>query len=115
MPDGVNNSENLPALVKRVSDLESKVAELMSRIETLLKQDSLAPSPVVVETKADTPATESLADDHSRLIAVITAAVMAVLGRRIAVRRITFINQNTVSGWAEAGRQSIHYSHNIRR
>lgn len=49
------------------------------------------------------------------LVAILTAAAMACLGRRVAVRRITFINQNTVSGWAEAGRLSIHTSHNVRR
>ncbi len=49
------------------------------------------------------------------LVAILTAAAMAILGRRVAVRRITFINQNTVSGWAEAGRISIHSSHNVRR
>lgn len=51
----------------------------------------------------------------AELVAILTAAAVACLGRRIVVRRITFLNQNTVSGWAEAGRLSIHTSHNVRR
>jgi hypothetical protein len=50
-----------------------------------------------------------------RLIAILTAAVTAAIGRRVVVRRITFINRDTVSGWAEAGRTSIQLSHNLRR
>ncbi len=49
------------------------------------------------------------------LIPVLVAAATAVLGRRVVVRRITFISRNTVSGWGEAGRASIQTSHNLRR
>jgi len=52
---------------------------------------------------------------NPRLIAILTAAATAALGRRVVVRRITFINRDTVSGWAEAGRTSIQLSHNLRR
>ena len=49
------------------------------------------------------------------LVAVLTAAAVAAIGRRVTVRRITFINRDTVSGWATAGRTSIQMSHNLRR
>ena len=49
------------------------------------------------------------------LIPVLVAAATAVVGRRVLVRRITFVNRNTVSGWGEAGRASIQTSHNLRR
>lgn len=115
MPDGTNKLSN-EDLEKRVGDLEARIADLTSKIESLLKAQAPASrKSVVVETKADVPDETTLKDDRARLVAVITAAAMAVLGRRLVVRKITFINQNTVSGWAEAGRQSIHYSHNIRR
>lgn len=52
---------------------------------------------------------------NPRLIAILAAAATAALGRRVVVRRITFINRDTVSGWAEAGRTSIQLSHNLRR
>jgi Na+-transporting methylmalonyl-CoA/oxaloacetate decarboxylase gamma subunit len=52
---------------------------------------------------------------NAALLPVIIAAATAVAGRRIVVRRIRFINRNTVSGWAEAGRAAIQTSHNIRR
>jgi len=51
-----------------------------------------------------------------KLIVILTAAATAAMGgRKVAIRRITFINHNTISGWAEAGRIGIHGSHNIRR
>ena len=62
-----------------------------------------------------------LADEKSaaivdaQLVPVIVAAATAALGRQVVVRRITFINRDTVSGWAEAGRTLQHSSHNIRR
>lgn len=49
------------------------------------------------------------------LLVVLTAAATVALGRQVVVRRITFVNQNTVSGWTEAGRASLHGSHNVRR
>lgn len=80
-----------------------------------------APAPVVAPAQAPLPvaakpvAPEPAGPTGGELVAILTAAAMAVLGKRVAVRRITFINQNTVSGWAEAGRLSIHTSHNVRR
>lgn len=62
---------------------------------------------------ASSPAAAQRIDAH--LIPIITAAATAALGQRVMVHRITFINSNTVSGWAEAGRTSIHQSHNLRR
>jgi Na+-transporting methylmalonyl-CoA/oxaloacetate decarboxylase gamma subunit len=50
-----------------------------------------------------------------KLIVVLSAAAAAVVGKRVVVRRITFINHNTISGWSEAGRIGIQTSHNIRR
>lgn len=50
------------------------------------------------------------------LIAIITAAAVAAMGGApVRVRRITFVNHNTISGWAESGRLNIHASHNTRR
>lgn len=58
-------------------------------------------------------ASQPTIDPH--LIPVLVAAATAALGRRVVVRRINFINRNTVSGWGEAGRASIQTSHNLRR
>jgi Na+-transporting methylmalonyl-CoA/oxaloacetate decarboxylase gamma subunit len=51
----------------------------------------------------------------AHLVPVLVAAATAAAGRRVVMRRIRFINRNTVSGWAEAGRAAIQTSHNIRR
>jgi Na+-transporting methylmalonyl-CoA/oxaloacetate decarboxylase gamma subunit len=58
-------------------------------------------------------AAESGIDAH--LVPILVAAATAAVGRRVVVRRIKFINRNTISGWAEAGRAAIQSSHNIRR
>lgn len=50
------------------------------------------------------------------LIAIITAAAVAAMGGApVRVRRITYVNHNTISGWAESGRLGIHASHNLRK
>jgi hypothetical protein len=49
------------------------------------------------------------------VIAAAAAAAATVLGRAVRVKRITFLNQNTISAWAEAGRLTIHNSHRIGR
>jgi hypothetical protein len=67
---------------------------------------------------SDTEANANAADDNvldPHLIAVLATAATAALGHRVVVRRVTFINRNTISGWAEAGRTSIQLSHNLRR
>jgi Na+-transporting methylmalonyl-CoA/oxaloacetate decarboxylase gamma subunit len=54
-------------------------------------------------------------EDHERLVILITAAATAVVGQPVRVRRITFINRNTISAWAERGRVSIQSSHHMGR
>ncbi len=49
-----------------------------------------------------------------RTVALISAAAVAAVGRPVRVQRITFVNQNTVSGWSEAGRVRLHTSHTLR-
>jgi uncharacterized membrane protein len=78
-----------------------------SRTEKTDGRDTL-----ILESNRQLDAEEELS---SRLIAILAAAATAALGRRVVIRRITFINRDTVSGWAEAGRTSIQMSHNLRR
>lgn len=74
-----------------------------------------APAPVAAPAKASAPASHPASGIDPKLIAVLTAAAYAATGKRVVIRRVTFINHNTISGWAEAGRLSIQTSHNIRR
>ena len=70
-----------------------------------------APAPAAI---APSPVPAQAVDP--KLIAILTAAATAAMGgRAVAVTSVTFINHNTISGWAEAGRIGIHSSHNIRR
>ena len=69
-----------------------------------------------IATAQESPlAEEAAAMVDAQLVPVIVAAATAALGRQVVVRRITFINRDTVSGWAEAGRTLQHSSHNFRR
>lgn len=54
---------------------------------------------------------------ESKLMAILTSAAVVAMGgtSRVAIRRVTYLNQNTVSGWAEMGRAAVQSSHNIRR
>lgn len=75
----------------------------------LIREEAPAPVPQ--------PAPKSVPADgvDPNLVVVLAAAATAAVGKRVVVRRITFINHNTISGWSEAGRIGIHTSHNIRR
>lgn len=48
-------------------------------------------------------------------LALLTAAAVAAVGRPVRVRRVTFVEPVTASAWKEAGRLTIHASHNLRR
>jgi hypothetical protein len=84
-----------------------------------LRRVFLGDRPVAsTDAASDAEANANAANDNvldPQLIAVLAAAATAALGRRVVVRRVTFINRNTISGWAEAGRTSIQLSHNLRR
>lgn len=66
------------------------------------------------ETEVGTAA-DSASGLDAHLVPILIAAATAAVGRRVVVQRIRFINRNTVSGWAEAGRAAIQTSHNLRR
>jgi Na+-transporting methylmalonyl-CoA/oxaloacetate decarboxylase gamma subunit len=68
------------------------------------------PAPV-----AETALSSSAEGIDARTVAILSAAAVAAVGRPVRIQRITFINRNTISAWAERGRVSIHGSHNVRR
>jgi hypothetical protein len=67
------------------------------------------------KTTASTSRVTSQESFDPELLVVLAAAATAALGTPIVVRRITFLDQNTVSGWAEVGRTALHWSHNLPR
>ncbi len=99
---------------------------LMGEIFALLKRFMMTnepkPEPVTPPKIANPVAPEpsgvvdasGSSDVDPRLLAILTAAAFAVVRRPVAIRRITFINRNTISGWTEAGRTDIHSSHSPR-
>lgn len=79
------------------------------------KADLLPIDTVVLSEPSLEPKSIDLQQVDAKRIVLLVAAATVVLRRRVVIRRITFINHNTVSGWAEAGRISIQTSHNIQR
>ncbi len=87
---------------------------VMGELFKLLGDWLIKPVPAEEPKPPAIPANQSdRIDPH--LIVVLSAAAAAAVGKNVVLRRITFINHNTVSGWSEAGRLSIQSSHNIRR
>jgi Na+-transporting methylmalonyl-CoA/oxaloacetate decarboxylase gamma subunit len=100
--------------------LMGKIFQLLGHLLTPPPQveDGLKRVPTATTGASDfkpDPKSIDLGYTDPKLIVILAAAATAASGRRVRVRRITFINHNTVSGWAEAGRISIQTSHNIRR
>lgn len=94
-----------------IGEIMGIVGKLMSREPA--PDPAIVPVPAPVVAVAPTPAHAGI---DPRTLAILTAAaVAAVGGRPIHVRRITFLNQNTISAWADMGKVAIHTSHNLRR
>lgn len=84
-----------------------EIFKLLGRL--LIREAAPEPAPQPVPRAVPADAVDP------NLVVVLAAAATAAVGKRVVVRRITFINHNTVSGWSEAGRLGIQTSHNIRR
>jgi hypothetical protein len=67
------------------------------------------------KTPTTTSGVASQQSVDSELLVVLTAAATAAIGTPVVIRRITFLDQKTVSGWAEVGRTVLHWSHNLPR
>jgi Na+-transporting methylmalonyl-CoA/oxaloacetate decarboxylase gamma subunit len=95
------------------------MGEIFVLLKRLMTRDGFKTEPVaapkVVSPVAPEPSgvvdASGSSDVDPKLLAILTAAAFAVVRKPLAVRRITFINRNTISGWTEAGRTDIHSSH----
>lgn len=86
-----------------------------AQIRAIVRQE-LARALRQVAFRLERPVSARGSAPDSRILAVITAAAVAAMGGRpLKVRRVTFLNQNTVSAWAETGRVAIQSSHNLGR
>ncbi len=95
--------------------MSSNLSETIERILARVRR-SLSGQAPAADGGTDSSSRRACTDAiDPRLLAILVAAATAVTGRRVVLRRVTFIEQNTVSGWAEAGRNSIQTSHNLHR
>lgn len=74
------------------------------------KPAAVTPAPATASVAAATPEDQITPE----IYAMITAAVVAVAGRRARIQRVRFVRQADES-WAIHGRQAIQASHRIRK
>lgn len=89
------------------------LGRLLNRAEATEALEVAPAGPVDTEAPARATGLPGPADAHT--LAILTAAAYVAVGRPVRLRRVTFINENTVSAWKEVGRVSVQSSHNIRR
>lgn len=89
------------------------IGVLIAALDRLLTpKPSTEPAAAAVPAEDAAPARGTV---EPQTLAVLTAAAYAAVGRPVRVRRVTFINEDTVSAWKDVGRVGVHASHNIRR
>jgi methylmalonyl-CoA carboxyltransferase 12S subunit len=95
--DGVPLSDALAALRQDVARLSERLAALESAV-------GVKPRP----TASEPPAEEAISEE---LLAVISAAIAAFLGKKPHIRQIRLLGPPT---WAQQGRVTIQASHRLR-
>jgi hypothetical protein len=116
-------SQNKPAAVELDpqvlaairQEVRVQMAGLLEQLAARLKQPEGAHTPEIVVPASAVPGSAGGGAQKVVVIAAAAAAAATALGRAVRVKRITFLNQNTISAWAEAGRLTIHNSHRIGR
>jgi hypothetical protein len=102
--------QNLPELTGALHKLEMRLAELRSVVAPGSESD--ADSEVSVK---DAQTQKSKEPVNSHLLATITAAATAFLGRHVHIRSLRSVpSQQSVSPWSQQGRVFVQASHNLR-
>jgi len=102
--------QNLLALTGALHELEIRLAELRSVVAS--GSESEAGTEVPIEDAESQAAREPVS---SHLLATITAAATAFLGRHVHIRSLRSVpSQQSVSPWTQQGRVSVQASHNLR-
>lgn len=102
--------QNLLELTGALHELEKRLAELRSAVTSGSESD--ADSEVSVKDAQTQKANEPV---NSHLLATITAAATAFLGRHVHIRSLRSVpSQQSVSPWSQQGRVFVQASHNLR-
>ena len=109
-PPAAPGTPGLAPLDPRIADLvqrevKTQMAGLLERLAGQLRADADRP-------QLSRPLPGVRLNAHT-LVLLAAAATAALGGRAVRIRRVTYLNQNTISGWAEMGRVMIHSSHNL--
>ena len=102
--------QNLLALTGALQELEIRLAELRSVIASGSEAEADPEAP------AKDPETQTAREPlSSHLLATITAAATAFLGRHVHIRSLSSVpSQQSVSPWSQQGRVFVQASHNLR-
>lgn len=102
----------LNASVQRLSEKAAeppKAIAAAAGAQTAAAPIALAPQPVATPVAA-APVRPEIAEE---VLAIITAAVAAFLGKRARVRRTKLVQTSETSAWAQQGRVIVQASHNL--
>lgn len=100
--------QNLLALTGALHELELRLAELRSVVASDSEPDSEVPVDDVETQQPKEPVSP-------HLLATITAAATAFLGRHVHIRSLRSVpSQQSVSPWSQQGRVFVQASHNLR-
>jgi uncharacterized protein len=103
----------LNAMATTVKALQARVAEL-SRLQAARVQEAEV---AVISTSAETTGQAKHAQTKPEIVAALTAAATAFLGKKARVRSAQLLPnaQDSVGAWAQQGRMIVQTSHNPRQ
>ena len=103
----------LNAMATTVKALEARVAELSKLQAARVEQAKVA----VISESAETAEAPEQAQTQPEIVAALTAAATAFLGRKARVRSAKLIPnaQESAAAWAQQGRMIVQTSHNLRQ
>jgi hypothetical protein len=104
----------LNAMATTVKALQARVAEL-SRLQAARVPEAEA---AVIATQAETTGQAKQAQTKPEIVAVLTAAATAFLGKKARVRSAQLLpntQQDSAGAWAQQGRMIVQTSHNPRQ
>lgn len=104
----------LNAMATTVKALQARVAEL-GRLQAARGQEAEV---ATIVASAETAGKSTQAQTKPEIVAALTAAATAFLGRKARVRSAELLpgpQQDSAGAWAQQGRMNVQTSHNLRQ
>ena len=109
-------AERQQSTERQIAALAATVKALQARVAELNRQEARGQEVPSIEAAAEGAQTTELVHEKPEMLAVITAAATAFLGKTARVRSAKLMPapQETVSPWTQQGRMIVQTSHNLR-